>query len=648
MAKQVSRRDFIKSAAASAVGAAAFGMFGGLGAVTSKAAGTTYIPGTYTATANGMGLVTVTMTFDETSITDVQLDVSNETDTIGQAAAEELVQQLLNNQVAEIDGVSGATMTSTAVRQAAADCIAQAKGLATEKAAPAAAGTHSWEVAPEPIPDSEITQTVETEVLVIGGGYSGVCTVASCAEQGLKVILVEKDDVLNGHGVGGTGAIDSRALAPYHEEGYYIDKPLNMARWMKTCGGRCRESLVAKYFRESERCMNWLLDIAEANGTNCLITANASNSPVHKEEHSYHMLAGGPIFEEYGMALGTPYLLKKYAEEKGGENVQFIFNSPAEQLVKDGDRIVGAVCKTEAGYVKYLASKGVVFATGDITRNDEMLEYFAPIGTKVMTRLCGDMGNTGDGINMACWVGAGLQDGPWPTMMHPQAAAGFHGPFLFVSPEGKRFMNEATWVQGKCVGIMEQAKSTYAWSIFDKNWPTDLLNSLPYGGGMFWDSFRMYGSSEQDAVDYFTGVVDGAIENGDPNYQKCDTLEELADAIGVPKEEFLATVERYNQMCEAGEDTDFYKETPFLTPIKEGPFYATKVGTGLLAVVGGIHISDNFEVLTKDDQVIPGLYAVGNVSGDMYAYDYPINIQGNSHGRCLCEGKLLGEYLANV
>lgn len=587
----ISRRDFLKSAAAGAVSVAAMGVLGGC----STAASESTIAATEAATEAATQAATTAAAPETTSA----------------AAAE-----------------TTATTQETTLRG------------------------HSWEVAPEPIDESQIKETVETEVLIIGGGYSGVAAAASCAEQGLKVTLLEKDDKLNGHGVGGTGAISSRALKPYESEGYVIDKPLNMARWMKTCGGRCRESLVAKYFRESERCMDWLLDIAEANGTACLITANASNSPVHKEEHSYHMLAGGPIFEEYGMALGTPYLLKKYAEEQGGDNVQFVFNTPAVQLVKEGARITGAVCTNENGYIKYTASKAVVLATGDISRDDEMMEYFAPIGTKVLQRLCSDFGNTGDGHKMACWVGAGLQDGPWPTMMHPQAAAGFHGPFLFVSPKGKRFMNEATWVQGKCVGIMEQAKSTFAWSIFDKNWPTDLLNGLPYGGGMFWDSFRMYGSNEQDAVDYFVETVEQGVENGSndstSNYVKCDTLEELADAIDVPKEQFLATVARYNELCEAGEDEDFYKEAVFMTPIKEGPFYATKVGTGLLAVVGGIHISDNFEVLTKDDEVIPGLYAIGNCSGDMYAYDYPINIQGNSHGRCLCWGKLLGEHLATV
>ena len=112
--------------------------------------------------------------------------------------------------------------------------------------------------------------------------------------------------------------------------------------------------------------------------------------------------------------------------------------------------------------------------------------------------------------------------------------------------------------------------------------------------------------------------------------------------------ELKATVERYNKLCKAGEDTDFFKEDHFLFPIEQGPFTACMVAPGLLSVVGGIHISDNFEVLNENDEPIPGLYAIGNCAGDIYAYDYPINVQGNSHGRCLVEGKCLGEQLAGV
>ena len=165
---------------------------------------------------------------------------------------------------------------------------------------------------------------------------------------------------------------------------------------------------------------------------------------------------------------------------------------------------------------------------------------------------------------------------------------------------------------------------------------------------MFWDNFRFIGSTFEESVETTVKTIENGVENDPKNYFKADTLEELADLIGVDKETFLATVARYNELADAGEDVDFYKDTVFLTPIKEGPFYATRVGAGLLAVVGGLHIDDNNQVMTAEDEVIPGLFAVGNVSGDMYAQDYPINFMGNSHGRCLVGGYCVGTYLANL
>ena len=509
-----------------------------------------------------------------------------------------------------------------------------------EEEAPA---KHSWEVKPDPIPESEIVKTVDTEVLVIGGGYSGCCTAARAAELGAKVILVEKSDTLHGNGVGGTGAVASKVL---DAAGLKLDKVDSQKRWVKTCGGRCRESLVAKFHNNSEEAMNWMIDIAEADGAQALISENHSNDIVHKEDRTYHMFVGGETFGEFGMATFAPHLFRKFAEAHGAE---FVYNSPAEQLVQDeSGAVIGAVCKTDEGYVKYNASKGVVLATGDISFDKEMLEYFAPIGLKVMARLNGAVGDTGDGHRMGMWAGGAVQDGPWPTMMHPQAASFWHGPFLFVDPKGKRFMNEATWVQGKCVGLVTQAKSPYAFSIFDKNYPEYVLQSLPVGGGMFWDNFRFLGSTFEDSVETTKNTIENGVENDPKNYFKADTLEELAEKLEVPVDTFLATVERYNELVDGGEDLDFYKDTVFMTPIKEGPFYATRVGAGLLAVVGGLHIDDNNQVMTAEDEVIPGLFAVGNVSGDMYAQDYPINFMGNSHGRCLVGGYCVGTYLANL
>lgn len=379
------------------------------------------------------------------------------------------------------------------------------------------AAKHTWEVKPEPIAADQISQTVDTEVLVIGGGYSGTCCALSAAQNGAKTILVEKDAVLNGHGVGGTGAIASRAL---DDLGLKFDKSLEMERWVSTCGNRCRESLVGKWFRESERCMNWFLDMAEANGAKCMVTVG-SNSTVHPEIACYHFMSGGPIFEEHTMADFVEYMFEAEALKAGAE---FVYEMPAVQLVQDeSGKVTGAICQNKSGeYVQYNASKGVVLATGDISYNDEYIEAFAPVANRVFTRLCSDQGNVGDGHNMAAWAGGAFQEGPWPTMMHPQAAATFHGPFLFVNPDGKRFMNEATWVQGKCLGVMYNGGADHAWSIFDANWQNDLLGSLEHGGGMFWDTFRPYGSDYQAAVDGHTKTVENGLTEVPDYYKRAD------------------------------------------------------------------------------------------------------------------------------
>lgn len=203
------------------------------------------------------------------------------------------------------------------------------------------AAKHTWEVKPEPIAADQIAQTVDTEVLVIGGGYSGSCCALSAAQNGAKTILVEKDAVLNGHGVGGTGSIASRAL---DDLGLKFDKSLEMERWVSTCGNRCRESLVGKWFRESERCMNWFLDMAEANGANCMVTVG-SNSTVHPEIACYHFMSGGPIFEEHTMADFVEYMFEAEALKAGAE---FVYEMPAVQLVQDeSGKVTGAICQNK-------------------------------------------------------------------------------------------------------------------------------------------------------------------------------------------------------------------------------------------------------------------------------------------------------------
>lgn len=507
----------------------------------------------------------------------------------------------------------------------------------------------SWATKPEAIADDQIVETIETEVLILGAGNAGCSAACSAVENGAKVLVCEKTAQVNGRG-GVVGACNSRLNK---DLGCEIEPVAAQYRWNRTCGNRTNEALVTMWFRNSGPAMDWLLDKADQYGATYGIYAGYAGNSIIPEEPDAHSFGMG-TFEmppETGYFVPTA-LLYKSSVDQGAE---YMFEAPAVQLVQDENgAVLGAIVETADGYKKILASKGTILATGDIAGDPEMMNYYCesrmqriirsdyfPVGV-----------NTGDGHKMGMWAGGVMQDGPLPTALHPQAYSMFHGPFMFVNKNGKRFFNEANWVQAKSLQMLDQPEAV-AFSVFDSNFGADTADSLNYGGGMFWDTMSRQVGQEFDPQQ-IVDLVEGEAAAGKDvlgnetavTAWKCDTLEELADAIGVSKENFLAQVERYNEMCEAGEDTEFAKEAHFLYPIKEAPFYATKTGPCLLAVVGGLKVNTDLAVIDENGEAIPGLYAIGNTSGDLYAVDYPINMPGNSNGRCLTWGWLVGKTVA--
>lgn len=193
--KKISRKSFLKLASAAAMSGITAGALAACnaasGSTAASSAAAKYTPGTYTATAKGMSDITMTATFSETAITDIQLDLSGETDSIGQAAKDDLIKQLLEAQNSTIDGVSGATITSDAVKQCMNDCITQAMGGTAVSAPEASEQAASWRTAPEAIPDSEITKTYDVDVAIIGMGYAGLSCYRELAEEGKNVLVLE-------------------------------------------------------------------------------------------------------------------------------------------------------------------------------------------------------------------------------------------------------------------------------------------------------------------------------------------------------------------------------------------------------------------------------------------------------------------------
>lgn len=549
--------------------------------------------------------------------------------------------------------VAGAAAASALAAGAASALADTAASTDVPTAASPAFNAPSWATKPEPIADADIVETIETEVLILGAGNAGCAAACSAVENGAKVLVCEKTAQVNGRG-GCVGAVNSRLNK---ELGMEFDPIAAQVRWVRCCGSRTNEALVTKWFRNSGPAMDWLLDKADQYGATYNLFAAYSKSDIFPEEPDGHVFRAGD-FEmppETGYFVPTA-LLYKSSVDQGAE---YMFEAPAVQLVQseEGGRVEGAIVSTDDGYKKILASKGTVLATGDIGGDPEMMSYYcesrmqrvvrndyAPVGV-----------NTGDGHKMGMWAGGVMQDGPLPTALHPQAYSMFHGPFMFVNKNGRRFFNEATWVQAKSLQMLDQPDAM-AFSIFDSNFPQDTADSLKYGGGMFWDLL-----SRSVDVDFdpqaVLGLVEGEAQQGKDvlgnetavTAWKCDTLEELADAIGfdeAAKANFLQQVEDYNKCCEAGEDDEFAKEAHFLYPIKQAPFYATKAGPCLLAVVGGLKVNTDLAVIDAEGNPIEGLYAIGNTSGGTYAVDYPINVCANSNGRCLTWGWLVGKTVA--
>jgi succinate dehydrogenase/fumarate reductase flavoprotein subunit len=233
-----------------------------------------------------------------------------------------------------------------------------------------------------------------------------------------------------------------------------------------------------------------------------------------------------------------------------------------------------------------------------------------------------------------------MEDGPLPTVMHPQGYNRMQAFFLFVNIRGDRFMNEDTWCQAKSLNVLKQPGNVdYAYSIFDADWREQMVAGMPFSGGLFNDnSASLYGKP-------FTGereeaFVQSGLENG--MIVKADTIGELAEKLGIDPKKLCNTVNKYNEAADNGDDREFGKRPELLFPIRKASFYAAKFGPAMLVVTGGLLVDTRLRVLDAEQHPVPGLYAAGNVAGGLYGVDYPTIIPGNSHGRALTWGYLAG------
>lgn len=520
---------------------------------------------------------------------------------------------------------------------------AKADKLASSATSETTSAGGSWRDAPAPIDESQIVDTVTSDILVIGAGEAGLSCALKAAELGASVTVIEKSSQYNIRGWF-FGAPNTKWTK---ELGIVIDEEDLIRDWIKNCGGRVNERVVRAFVEKSGPAIDWIGDKAVAGGLTPMVSNACYRGETYKEYPCGHLFLGGPKYTAMPAIGPMQDTMDIVYDQSVSLGVEYRYDTTAEQLVKDGDRVTGCVAKTADGYIKFVGTKGVVLATGDISGNEEMTRELAPLALKANGSKYTPAGvNTGDGQRMGLWAGGKLQEAPFPTMIHPQWFARQSYAFLFVNTRGERYMNEDTWVQVKSVGaIMQNEKEPYAFSIFDAGWKEDVPRSLEFGGSMFWDYHtHPYGQPWDSATDEKT--IATAIKDG--NGFQADTLEELADLIGVPRETFLATVERYNEMVSAGKDSDFGKRPELLFDIAEPPFTALKFGGALLCVPGGLEVNEHAQVLGDDGAPVEGLYAIGNVMGGLYGVDYPVLCLGNSNARCVTFGVIAAENALGV
>ena len=500
----------------------------------------------------------------------------------------------------KIGGLAAAGLGGAALLGACSPTGSAAAGSASSDTPTAATGTTtvaghvreglpSFLAAPEPITD--IAETKDYDVVVVGAGASGVPAAITAREAGATVALIQKESTAISQGNTATGILLDTS-DPAGVEAV-------VSRLIKDHQYRGKREQVELWAKNSGECITWLLDLATAQGAQISDSTMKWTAAI-KEENGY-----------------------------------------PKQLVGDASGVTGVIAETADGNVQFNAAKGVILATGDYQNDDDMMAYYLPdlqnLGRKQMNK-------TGDGHKMAVWAGGAIEDITHTKMLHdfdggPGSMADM--PFLAVKNDGTRFCDETLGMSLMNNFLRSEADQGDYNQIFDSNYMTA---AAEWPGKLFDpEAIKVY-MPEEDGEK--TGVFRDQIATF-----KADTLEELAEKLGITDTAaFVESVKRYNECVAAGKDLDFGKEAKWLTAIDTPPFYGIHRHVRVSAVVSGVNVGPNMEVLAVEtNEPIPGLFAIGNTAGNFYGgVDYSMYMPGLSLGRAHTQGYVTGKYVASL
>lgn len=528
----------------------------------------------------------------------------------------------------------------------------------SDTGAEAASDVPAWLGSAPGTTDADCSETIECEVLVVGGGHAGLFAGCAAAEAGAKVLVAEKGEQ-KGFGIrGDLGAVGTRLQK---ERGITIDK-MDIVNDLVAQSGNYADARLWKVWADhSGETLDWYEAFA------------AEHSPEDVFYYEWNMPTEPTRGKNWPISHGTSFKARivNGVEEDGmpGHMVDYIesfdgctvsFDTAMIELIKEGDRVTGIYALKNGSPVRINASKGVIVATGGYAGNEEMVEALQPHANG-FSGLEIDPNALGDGIKACIWAGARFEDdhtalvfdrGVIPASEEIQGGwmgSGYYWhfasqPFLKVNQNGERFCNEGG--NYDYVFHAAQTQPGRGWYIvWDNNWKTDTERFHTTGcSGLFdWDGANGDGGlgADMEEQDILAMIEAGTVV-------KADTVEELADGLGLDAATFAATCERYNELYAAGVDDDFGKDAFRLSEMKTPPFYGAKIGGLLLCTLDGIVVNEKAQALDENNNPIEGLYVIGNDMGRFFHGTYPNLAVGNAAGRSATYGRLVGKALANA
>ncbi len=549
----------------------------------------TFTPGTYDAQAQGFGgTVSVSVTVSDSEITAVEITGDKETPALGGVAVDTLDDAILAAQTPNIDGVSGATVTSTAIIAAVTEAL-KAAGADID-----ALDANRRDLGAQAAERTD--RTIDVDVVVVGAGGAGMTAAINVKQAGFNVLVLEKMPYVGGNTTKATGGMNAAETHYQAEQGIEDSVEQFVADTIEGGHGINDPVLVQTMAENSAAGIDWL-DSIGAPLPKVSFSGGATNARIHAPED--------------GSGVGE-YLVAAFDRVIKEMGIEVMLNTKATELITDGGKVCGVKAQSDTENLTINAG-AVILATGGFGANEEMYTKYRPDLKGTVTTNA--PGATGDGIVMAQAVGADLVDieqiqlhptvEQTTSMLITESVRGDGA--ILVNQSGERFIDEMETRDVVSAAELEQ-EGSYAYIIFDQR----LRDGLK--------------------------AIEKYVNNG--LTVQADTIEELAAALSIDPATLAKTLDDWNAAVAAGEDPAFGRSTGMEKDLSVAPFYAIKIAPGIHHTMGGVKIDAKTHVINTDGEAIPGLFAAGEVTGGVHGGN---RIGGNAVADIVVFGRIAAE-----